>query len=471
MSRARVIPAVDLLLGHPEVQALTARHGAGPVRDALDAAIQGLRTALLAGDARDIVDRTDAEAALLARIAIAFATRRRAALQPVINATGVIIHTNLGRAPLGSGALAAMREVAAGYCTLEFDLASGQRGSRHALLDRSLREATGADSGLVTNNTAAAMTVALAALAAGREVIISRGELVEIGGGFRVPDILRMSGAVLREVGTTNRTRVADYAAAVSPRTGAILRVHPSNFRMAGFTDRPGLGDLAAMARRLEVPLLEDQGSGWLGLDLFDADAFPAETRALLADEPAVRASVRQGADVVGFSGDKLLGGPQCGILVGRQDLLDRIRAHPLMRAVRADKLTYAALDATLQAFTQGRAMSDVPVVRMLAEPAEAIEARATRLHDRLRDDHADVRLEGGWSTIGGGSAPGSAVATTLVSVGTDAADRLLARMRDGTPPVIARIVDDRVCADLRTVDPASDQVLADALTMALALR
>ena len=471
MSRARVIPAVDLLLGHPEVQALTARHGAGPVRDALDAAIQGLRTALLAGDARDVVDRSGAEAALLVRIATAFATRRQAALQPVINATGVIIHTNLGRAPLGRVALTAIGEVAAGYCSLEFDLASGQRGSRHALLDRSLRDATGADSGLVANNTAAAMTVALAALAGGREVIISRGELVEIGGGFRVPEILRMSGAVLREVGTTNRTRAADYAAAVSPRTGAFLRVHPSNFRMTGFTERPELSELAGIARRLQVPLLEDQGSGWLGLDLFEADAFPADTRALLADEPSVRASVRHGADVIGFSGDKLLGGPQCGILVGRQDLLHRIRAHPLMRAVRADKLTYAALDATLQAFSQGRAITDVPVVRMLAEPAEAIATRATSLHDVLRDDHADVRLEPGWSTIGGGSAPGSAVSTTLVSVGADAADRLLARLRGGTPPVVARIVDGRVCLDLRTVEPASDGMLADALTVALALR
>ena len=260
-----------------------------------------------------------------------------------------------------------MRRVGLGYSNLEFDLDTGQRGSRHDHLDAALRDATGAEAGLATNNTAAGLTLALAALATGREVIVSRGELVEIGGGFRIPDILRGSGARLREVGTTNRTRVADYAAAISDRTAAILRVHPSNFRMDGFTERPDLADLAALARRFAVPLIEDQGSGWLGLDLFAADAFPTEARAMLAREPAVRESVRHGADLVAFSGDKLLGGPQAGLVVGRADLIARIRQHPLMRAVRVDKVTYAGLEATLRAFTSGRAASAVPVMQMLA--------------------------------------------------------------------------------------------------------
>ena len=312
-----------------------------------------------------------------------------------------MIHTNLGRAPLSRDALAAMQRVGAGYSNLEVDLQTGQRGSRHVHLDAALRDATGADAGVATNNTAAGLTLALAAIASGREVIISRGELVEIGGGFRVPEILRGSGAQLREVGTTNRTRVADYAAAISDRTAAILRVHPSNFRMDGFTERPALADLAALATRFGVPLIEDQGSGWLGLDLFAADAFPPEARAVLAREPAVRDSVRDGADLVAFSGDKLLGGPQAGLLVGRADLVASIRQHPLMRAVRVDKVTYAGLEATLRAFTSGRAAADVPVMRMLAMPFDVIAARADALVSRLRS--AGVAVRHGRRRVDGG--------------------------------------------------------------------
>lgn len=459
MSRARVIPPVDHLLSRPGVQGLAAVHGLRPVRAILDGEIAALRAALMAGGEPHVQDRAGAEAVLLERLTTALA-RRASALAPVINATGVIIHTNLGRAPLSTAATAAVAAVARDYCTLEFDLASGQRGSRHTLLHDVLREATGAAAGVVTNNTAAAMTVALAAVAAGREVIISRGELVEIGGGFRVPDILRGSGALLREVGTTNRTRAADYAAAITPRTGAILRVHPSNFRMDGFTARPLLQDLAHVARRFDVPLLEDQGSGWLGLDLFPDEAFPAATRALLASEPSVRDSISYGADLVGFSGDKLLGGPQSGLLVGRADLLARIREHPLMRAVRADKLTYAALDATLRAFIAGRAADDVPVMRMMAARADALAARATYLCETLRALGVDATVRAGMSTVGGGSAPGSQLPTTLVSLPGDVPDALLARLRTGARPVIGRIVDDRVCLDLRTVFTDADQVL-----------
>ncbi len=381
MSRARVIPAVDHLLGLPAVQALASVHGSRRVRQVLDEEVGRLRAALIAGHT-EASTREFAAALVVERLEATLIRTGESSLRPVINATGVVIHTNLGRAPLSNEALDAMRRVGEGYSTLEFDLETGQRGSRHQHLDATLRDATGAQAGLATNNTAAGLTLALAAIAAGREVILSRGELVEIGGGFRVPDILRGSGALLREVGTTNRTRVADYAAAISDRTAAILRVHPSNFRMEGFTERPALADLAAIARRFSVPLVEDQGSGWLGLDLFAPDAFPAEARAVLAREPAVRESVRDGADLVAFSGDKLLGGPQAGLLVGRADLVTRIRQHPLMRAVRVDKVTYAGLEATLRAFTSGRATIAVPVMRMLAM-SQRRHPRARRVHRR----------------------------------------------------------------------------------------
>jgi L-seryl-tRNA(Ser) seleniumtransferase len=401
-------------------------------------------------------------------VAAVLAQTRDSSLRAVINATGVLIHTNLGRAPLSSDALAAMQRVGAGYSSLEVDLQTGRRGSRHAHLDAAIREATGAEAGLVANNTAAALTLALATIASGREVIISRGELVEIGGGFRVPEILRGSGALLREVGTTNRTRVADYAAAISDRSAAILRVHPSNFRMEGFTERCSIADLAGVARRFDVPLVEDQGSGWLGHDLFAADAFPPEARTMLAREPAVRDSLRDGADLVAFSGDKLLGGPQAGLLAGRADLIARIRQHPLMRAVRVDKITYAALEATLHAFTSGRATVDVPVMRMIAMPIEAIATRADALVTVLRSAGIRCDTADGTSTVGGGSLPGETLPTRLVRIASASPDRLLAALRQGKTVVVARIADDRVCVDLRTVREDDDGSLTRAIVDAI---
>jgi len=261
-------------------------------------------------------------------------------------------------------------------------------------------------------------------------------------------------------VGTTNRTRAADYAAAISDRTGAMLRVHPSNFRMEGFTERPALAELATLARRFSVPLIEDQGSGWLGLDLFTPETFPADARVRLAREPAVRDSIRDGTDIVAFSADKLLGGPQAGLVVGRADLLARIGRHPLMRAVRVDKVTYAGLEATLRAFTSGRAAATVPVMRMLALPLAALEARATRLTAHLRASGVACDTAAGVSTIGGGSLPGETLPTRLVRLETDAADRLLAALRAGRPPIIARIADDRICLDLRTVPDHDEDAL-----------
>jgi L-seryl-tRNA(Ser) seleniumtransferase len=469
MSRARVIPAVDHLLGLPPVQALAGVHGSRRVRQVLDEEVRRLRAALIAGQT-EASTREFAAALILERLQATLVSTVEPSLRPVINATGVVIHTNLGRAPLASEALDAMRRVGEGYSTLEFDLETGQRGSRHQHLDATLRDATGAQAGLATNNTAAGLTLALAAIAAGREVILSRGELVEIGGGFRVPDILRGSGALLREVGTTNRTRAADYAAAVSDRTAAILRVHPSNFRMEGFTERPALADLADLAHRFSVPLIEDQGSGWLGLDLFAPDAFPAQARAVLAREPAVRDSVRDGADLVAFSGDKLLGGPQAGLLVGRADLITHIGQHPLMRAVRAGKLTYAGLDATLRAFTSGRATTAVPVMRMLAMTNDAILARAETIAGQLRSSGVPCDTAPGHSTVGGGSLPGETLPTRLVRIESPSSDTLLATLRHGQPAVVARIVEDHVCLDPRTVSESDDATLARAVVDAVML-
>ncbi len=354
-------------------------------------------------------------------------------LRAVINATGVILHTNLGRAPLAPAAIERVSALS-GYTNLEYDVDEGKRGRRDVHAERLLCHLLGAEAAVVVNNNAAATLLALAAIAAGREVIVSRGELVEIGGGFRVPDVMAQSGAILREVGTTNRTRTADYAAAIGDRTAAILRVHPSNFRIEGFTARPELADLIALAHRFNLPVIEDIGSGWIG---------ELPPPAMLRDEPAPRSSIAAGVDAVLFSGDKLLGGPQAGIIAGKASLIAEVRRHPLMRALRVDKMTYAALEATLQEYAAGRAPETVPVARMLALDADAIRRRAQALIDGLRGNVSGEILDG-FSTVGGGSAPGSALATALVGVShtSMSAARLEALLRGSTPPVVARIQD-----------------------------
>jgi L-seryl-tRNA(Ser) seleniumtransferase len=324
---------------------------------------------------------------------------------------------------------------------------------------------TGADAAVVVNNNAAAALLLLAALANGREVIISRGELVEIGGGFRVPDVMAQSGAVLREVGTTNRTRASDYAAAISDRTGLILRVHPSNFKVVGFTARPGLEELVDLGRRFNVPVAEDLGSGWLGwpLDAARGGSDRADLPPALRDEPIVSESVAAGVDVVCFSGDKLLGGPQAGIIAGTRATLDVIRRHPLMRALRVDKLTYAALEATLEEHAIGRGLEHVPVQRMMRLTKEEIAVRADALAAALRASGWSARTVDGMSTVGGGSAPGAELPTQLVEIARDgmSADELEQHLRSLDPPIIARIQDDRVVVDLRTVNPSDDTTLA----------
>jgi L-seryl-tRNA(Ser) seleniumtransferase len=462
MSDFRLIPSIEQVRQRPAVTILRQTYGDEPVLAALKASADVLRAAIAAGT--QAPDSTDAAAVWLERDARERLERQLApSLTRVINATGVIVHTNLGRAPLPSAAVARVAAVAAGYLNLEYDLDRGRRGARDEHAEALLCRLTGAEAAVVVNNCAAAVMIALASLARGREVIISRAELVEIGGGFRVPDVMTQSGARLREVGTTNRTRAGDYALAISDRTGALMRVHPSNFRIEGFTERATLVELVALARRFGVPLIEDLGSGHVSVG-------PTGVQAL-DREASVQASVRAGVDVVCFSGDKLLGGPQAGIIVGRSDAVRAIRTHPLMRALRVDKLTYAALEATLIEHLAGRAADTVPVLRMASMPVEAIGVRAEILAARLRECGLNATVVDGVSTIGGGSAPGSELPTRLVAVthGTLSADGIEERLRQAGTPVIARIDEDRVVFDLRTVEPADDGALAELVASACA--
>ena len=357
-------------------------------------------------------------------------------------------------------AIARIRQVAAGYTNLEYDTSLGARGRRDTHATKLLSRLTGAEAAVVVNNNAAATLLTLVALAAGREVIISRGELVEIGGGFRVPDVMAHSGAILREVGTTNRTRIADYAAAINDKTALILRVHPSNFRIQGFTERPALADLVALGRRFATSVVEDLGSGWLGWP--ERDQLPPPLR----DEPIVSESIEQGADVVCFSGDKLLGGPQAGIIVGRAAVLEPIRRHALMRALRVDKLTYAALEATLEEYAVGRAEA-VPVMRMLRASADEIGKRAQTIARAAQTAGWNAAIIDGSSTVGGGSAPGAELPTRLLRLQRDGltAPDIEQHLRSLEPPVIARIHDGHVVLDLRTVSPDQDQRLSALLT------
>ncbi len=446
----RVIPSIEILRQRDTVRALEAAFGAEATVNALRAGAERLREAIAAGTGPA---DGEAAAALVERDAqVALAAAARGSLRPVINATGVVIHTNLGRAPIAAAALERVAAIAGGYSNLEYDLAQGTRGSRTVHAESLITALTGAEAAIVVNNNAAATLLILTGLAHGREVVISRGELVEIGGGFRIPDVLRQSGATLREVGTTNRTRVNDYTATVTAATAMFLRVHPSNFRIEGFTERPALADLVQAGRATGVPVVEDIGSGCLIDDL--------------PGEPSVQASIAAGVDLVCFSGDKLLGGPQCGIIAGRRALVDKLRTHPLMRALRADKITFAILEATLAEYVAGRAGSTVPVQRMLHATADEIEARAMALGERLVASGWQIALMSGSSAVGGGSAPGLGLPTVLLSISRDgeSAAATEAWLRTLDPPVIARIETDRVVLDLRTVLPGQDETLATLL-------
>jgi L-seryl-tRNA(Ser) seleniumtransferase len=371
---------------------------------------------------------------LRARLRTEVAYVRSPSLRRVLNATGVIVHTNLGRAPLAEAALERVYEVARGYSNLELDLSSGTRGSRQDHVAAILRRLTGAEAALVVNNNAAAVLLALAALAEGRDVIVSRGELIEIGDGFRIPDVLARSGARLVEVGTTNRTRASDYEQAVGPETAVLLRVHQSNFRVVGFTEQPRVEELAAVARRHELPLVDDLGSG----------ALAASDNVFLADEPSARNALAAGADLVCFSGDKLLGGPQAGIVAGRADLVEQLRRHPLQRALRADKLTLAALEGTLQLYLD--APERLPVLRMLGEDTVAVRARAERLAALVGGE-----LEETVARVGGGALP----LAELPSFACAVEEELAAPLRSSEPPVVGIVRDGRLLLDCRTLTDA----------------
>ena len=456
MSKSRVIPSIEQLLQRDGVQALLQTYGRTATVKALREAAEKLRTQLEGPGSPDEVKVEVLEAAerLESEAGTSLTRIFMSSLQPVINATGVIIHTNLGRAPLADSAVSAIAAIAPHFTNLEYDLKNGGRGQRDTHVEYWLRELTGAEAVVVVNNNAAATLLLLSALASGREVIVSRGELVEIGGGFRVPDVLAQSGAQLREIGTTNRTRADDYAAAINDRTGLLLRVHPSNFRIEGFAERPSLESLVAVGQRFGVPVVEDLGSGCL----ISHDELPAE--------PTVRSSIEAGVDVICFSGDKLLGGPQAGVIVGRDQMLQRVRTHPLMRAVRADKLTYAALNATLQEYALGRASITVPVIRMIKAQEDEIERRARTAAAAVNTSTIKVQIIDGVSTIGGGSAPGSELSTRLLAMTslTIQPKDLAAALRRLTPPIIGRIERGQVVLDLRTVLPEQDEMLAKAL-------
>jgi L-seryl-tRNA(Ser) seleniumtransferase len=435
----RRIPAVEALLSRGSLQELAKRLGRQQVVNATRAVLENLREKVKE-DSRTAVTLESIEKKILAAAEAA----AEPSLRPVINATGVILHTNLGRAPLAREALAHVAEVATEYSNLEYDLELGERGKRDAHTARLFSQLLGAETALVVNNNAAAVFLALNTLAEGAEVIVSRGELVEIGGSFRIPDICAKSGAVLHEVGTTNRTRVSDYAAAINERTRLLLRVHPSNFRITGFTERPALRELVDLARKHNLPLMEDLGSGCL------VDLAPFGLR----EESVVSESLKAGVNLVTFSGDKLLGGPQAGILLGQQDLLSRIRKNPLFRALRVDKLTIAAIEATIALYLR-EDYTAIPTQRMIRAPAKEIAERARQLGERLRAlDGFSISLQDGESAAGGGSTPGQSIPTCLIAVThiTRTAQELANALRKNRPPIIARIEEDRLVLDLRTV-------------------
>jgi len=440
----RKLPSVDRLLQDEAVAVLAERWGheltVAAVRETLDAKRQAIRS----GEA------APPQAALAAAVSVRLATSLRPTLHPVVNAAGVIVHTNLGRAPLSAETRAAMDAVATGYSNLEYDLEAGERGSRYVHAEELLCRLTGAEAALVVNNNAAAVLLVLMALAQGREVIISRGQLVEIGGGFRIPDVMRQSGAKLVEVGTTNRTYIHDCEAAIDAETVGLMRVHHSNFRLLGFVHEPSLEEMAVLAAQRGLYVFDDLGSG----TLLDTAGYG------LAHEPTIQESIAAGASLVTCSGDKLLGGPQAGIILGRADLVAQLKRFPLTRALRVDKITLAGLQATLRHYLLGEAAVKVPVWRMIGLDEASLGRRARAWVGKLKGLGVEAQIVPGSSTVGGGSLPGETLPTRLVALAGGSPDAVTARLRAGDPPVIARIQDGRLALDPRTVLPEQDAVL-----------
>jgi L-seryl-tRNA(Ser) seleniumtransferase len=457
----RRLPSVDELLLRPQLAALCEEVDRGFALETARAALAELRREIIENeDSRlETPDLENLESYIVQRVKKELSP----SLRTVINATGVILHTNLGRAPLPAGAIEEFRRAVTQYSNLEYDLARGERGKRDVHTARLLQLLTGAEAAIVVNNCAAAVLLTLAALARGGEVIVSRGELIEIGDGFRIPEIMEQSGAVLREVGTTNRTRLADYERAINEKTRVLLRVHPSNFKVTGFTEKPEVAELVELGKRAGVPVVEDLGSGCL-VDLSKNGI----------SEPTARASVEEGFSLVLFSGDKLLGGPQAGIIAGKKELVAKVRRHPLFRALRVDKLTIAALELTLRSYLRA-AWDEIPAQRMIRMTAKEIGVRAMSFAGQLRlakNNDAQIEVADGTSLVGGGSTPEQSLATKLVKINSTkhSAGELESRLREGRRgvAVVARIEEDRLLIDLRTVFPEQEPALLDALVAAL---
>ncbi len=452
----RLLPSVDELLHTPQGEELVAAFSRALAVDALRRSVAAARDDIRLG-----VPCPSAEA-LVAHAALSLQAQFLPQLRPLINATGVIINTNLGRAPLSQDALLAVQRVAGGYSNLEYDLELGTRGSRHVHITALLQELTGAEAALVTNNNASAVLLGLSALALGREVVISRGQLIEIGGGFRIPDVIRQSGCTLVEVGTTNRTRIADYAAAITERSAVLLSVHPSNFLITGFTESTSTRELVELAHERGLLVMDDLGSGCL----LNCERYG------LVHEPTPRESLVAGADLVCFSGDKLLGGPQAGILVGKAEIIGRLAKHPLMRAVRIDKMTLAALEATLRHYQRDQAETHIPVWRMISTRPEQLAQRAANWSHQLTAAGIAAHTQFGESTIGGGSLPGETLPTTLLAL--DAAvmpsplDLISQRLRGLVTPIITRILRDTLLFDPRTVLPEQDSSIVPSILSVL---
>ncbi len=454
----RKLPSVDAILRSPALEALVAREGQTAVADAARTVLARIREEVQAM-------RLDDKGVSLAVSGLAEAVERQMradlaySLRPVINATGVILHTNLGRAPLCAAALDHIREVAGTYSNLEFDVEAGERGKRDVHVDRLFaqlfREAGRDVSTVVVNNNAAAVLIALNTLAEGGEVIVSRGELVEIGGSFRVPDVMAKSGATLREVGTTNRTRAADYENAITEKTRLLMRVHRSNFEMVGFTEQPSLEELVEVGRKHRIPVLEDVGSG----------AFFDLRNVNVHGEPTILDSIRAGVDVITYSGDKLLGGPQAGIISGSRELVTKIRKNPLFRALRVDKLTYAALEGTMLAYVK-QDYEAIPAIRMMRASAEELESRAEAIREKIAGAQLTAEIVETESVIGGGAAPTATLPTRALAITstTMSADEIAEQLRSSDPAIVARVEENRVLLDLRTVFPEQDEQVAHAL-------
>jgi len=449
----RHLPSIDEVLGTDIAREMVLEIGRQRVTKLAREAVDSIRCEIREISSQDMAGSKGLTNEMLlaettARLQNVWNTERNSALSRVINATGVIIHTNLGRAPLSEKAKKAIVE-ASGYCTLEYDVETGKRGRRGARAEKLLAEICGAESALIVNNCAAAALLVLTVLAGGHEVVVSRGELVEIGGDFRVPDVLMQSGAVLREVGTTNRTKLSDYKKAIGDNTALLLRVHPSNYKITGFTEKPAIPELAELAHQKGILLYEDAGSG----AIFDMSEYG------LGDEPVISRSIASGADIVTFSGDKLLGGPQSGLIAGRRDLIEQIHKHPLYRALRAGKLIYSALEATLESFARETALTDIPVLKMLSAATQELAGRTSAFANALWETTGGnhnlvVEIIAGNSVVGGGAAPDVRCETTLLALthGRHSGRELEKKLRAAKPPVITRIVEDKVLIDLRTV-------------------